>query len=428
MTPAVSRRDFFLGSAASAAGLTVLRPTAGKAAPSERVNLAVIGVRGRGQGLCTGFAGLEQARVATLCDIDASVLPDAVKVVAERQSSEPTTVTDLRRVLDDRSIDAIVVATPDHWHALATVWGCQAGKHVYVEKPASHLLWEGRKMVEAARKYDRVVQLGTQSRSTPHYLAMIEALRAGRIGKVRVAKAWNSQRRPDLEPRDDEPTPAGVDYNLWLGPAPERPFNRNRFHYTWHWQWDYGTGDVGNDGVHDLDIARWGLGVAGPSQVAFAGGRLANKRWETPDTVYASFHFPETEQLLVYEQRDWSPYVLEGYENGVAFYGSDGYILSGRAGWKLFEGNKPVPVESAPFRDVPHWENWLGCIKDGGRPHADIEEGHRSSSLAHLANIAFRVGRSLNFDPAAETISGDPEASALLRRTYREPFVVPEKV
>jgi predicted dehydrogenase len=428
MTPPVSRRSFLHGSAA--VGLTAFVPAASKAAPNERVNLAVVGVRGRGSGLAAGFAARDDAQVTCLCDVDRSVVPDVASAVAERQGGKsPRFETDLRRVLEDKSIDAIVVATPDHWHALATVWGCQAGKHVYVEKPASHNVWEGRKMVEAARKYNRVVQVGTQSRSAPGYLDMIECLRGGGIGKVHVAKAWNSQKRPDLDEQPDSPTPEGVDYNLWLGPAPERPFNRNRFHYAWHWLWDYGTGDCGNDGVHDLDIARWGLGVGLPTQVAGAGDKFANTHWETPDTLYVSYRFPETDTLLVYEQRDWSPYVQEEFENGVAFYGTDGYIVAGRARWLRFgPRNKPVPVEAKPFTDDPHRADFLTCIKQGGTPRADIEEGHRSAVLAHLANITFRVGRALKFDPATESIVGDSEASALLRRGYRKPFEVPEAV
>jgi predicted dehydrogenase len=426
MTPPLTRREVLQGTAA--AGLTVLSMSASKAAPNDRVNLAVIGVRGRGRGLVQGFAAMQDVQVTHLCDVDPDALKGPAREVAEREGNQPKLESDLRRVLDDPTVDAIAVATPDHWHALATVWGCRAGKHVYVEKPASHNVWEGRKMVEAARKYRRVVQVGTQSRSAPGYLDMIECLRSGGIGKVHLAKAWNSQRRPDLKDEPDGPVPEGVDYNLWTGPAPERPFNPNRFHYSWHWSWDHGTGDMGNDGVHDLDIARWGLGVGSPTTIACAGAKFANTHWETPDTVYVTFTFPESNAVLVYEQRDWSPYLQEGFENGVAFYGTEGYILAGRAGWRRFAGNKPVPVETKPFSDEPHRADFLACIKSGERPHADIEEGHLSSTLAHLGNIAFRVGRCLSFDGKTETIVGDSEASSLLRRSYRKPFEVPEQV
>ncbi len=430
-----NRRQFLDGSArtlaAGAAGLTILSRSAAKAAPSERIHLAVIGIRGRGHGLALGFAGMPDVAITHLCDVDSRLFAKIPAEVASRQQrSEPKVEQDIRRVLEDPTVDAVAVATPDHWHALATVWACQHGKHVYVEKPASHNIWEGRKMVEAARKYKRVVQLGTQSRSAAHYLDVMAALRSGRIGKVHMAKAWNSQLRPPMAPHEDTSVPRGVDYNLWLGPAPERPFNPNRFHSTWHWNWEYGTGDMGNDGVHDLDIARWGLGVTSPSSVSAAGGKLAfDDAKQVPDTQIVLFEFPESNQVLVYEQRDWSPYVQEGYENGVAFYGTEGYILVGRSGWKLIErGNKPVPTTSKAFSDDPHRRNFLDCIKSGDRPHADIEDGHLSSVLAHLGNIALRVGRRLNWDGQNETIAGDTEASALLRRSYRKPFEVPEAV
>jgi predicted dehydrogenase len=427
-----SNRRAFLGrSAAAAAGWTILSPRSGKAAPSDRVNVAVMGIRGRGGGLAQGFASLPGSKVTHLVDVDSNLFGNAVKAIGERQGSEPEAVTDFRRVLDNPHVDALVVATPDHWHAPATVFACQAGKHVYVEKPASHTLWEGRKMVEAARKYGRVVQVGTQSRSTPHYRHVIEeVLPSGRIGTVLQARAWNSQKRPDLSPQPDGPAPEGVDYAMWLGPAEDRPFNPNRFHYSWHWMWDFGTGDMGNDGVHDLDIARWGLGVGMPTSVSCTARKMVNQNWETPDSVFASFTFADSPAVLVFEQRDWSPYVEAGFENGVTFYGAKGRIEIGRSGWRLFEGNEQVPVESEPFSDRPHFEDFLACVASGDRPHADIEEGHRSAALPHLANIAFRTGRGcVTIDPETEQVVGDTEAQALTRRPqYRAPFVIPDQV
>ncbi len=418
-------RRAFLKETAAAATLALSGPAFAKASANEQVRIAVIGVRGRGRGLATGFAGLKESVVTHICDVDRSQIAAAVKGVAERQKTEPKAETDLRRLIDDKSIDAVAIATPDHWHAPATIWACQAGKHVYVEKPASHNVWEGRKMVEAARKHDRVVQLGTQSRSAPGYLEMIETLRAGKIGKVHMAKAWNSQLRRDIGRKADSGVPDGVDYDLWLGPAPARPFNVNRFHSTWHWNWDYGTGDMGNDGVHDLDIARWGLGARSPSVVAGMGTKLFfQDDQEIPDTQIITFTFPETKQVLVFEQRIWSPYVQEGNENGVAFYGTEGYIIAGRAGWRLImRDNKEEKVPTRKFSDVPHFVNFLECVKSSGkRPNADIEEGHLSSTLAHLGNIVARTGRQLTWDGATETIRGDTEAGALLRRSYRKPF------
>ncbi len=422
------RRGFLGAAGAVAVGLTT---RAGALPPSERVRLAVIGVRGRGRGLASGFAGRPDAEVATLCDVDARELGPVVAEVESRQGRPPATASDLRRVLDDPKIDAVVIATPDHWHALATVWACQAGKHVYVEKPASHNVAEGRTMVEAARKHDRVVQVGTQSRSAPGYVELIAFLRSGGIGRVHMAKAWNSQRRGSIGRKADGTIPSGVDYDLWLGPAPDRPFNENRFHSTWHWNWDYGTGDMGNDGVHDLDVARWGLGVDWPSSIAAVGGRLAygDDDAQVPDTQVVGFQFPGAGAVLAYEQRLWSPYVQEGFENGVAFYGTGGYVLAGRAGWRHYgERNALVAEHMRPFSDEPHRDDFLAAIRDGRRPNADIEDGHRSAALAHLGNIAVRVGRRLAFDGATGTIADDPAASALLTRAYRAPFAMPASV
>jgi predicted dehydrogenase len=426
----VPRRTFLAGStAALASTLGDARPTQASVPRADRIRLAVMGVRGRGRNLAEGFASMKDAEVVFLCDVDQGVLAPVASTVAELQGRSPKLEADFRRVLDDPSIDALVIATPDHWHAPATVFACQAGKHVYVEKPASHTLWEGKQMVAAARKYDRVVQVGTQSRSATGYIDLIQALRNGRIGKVRVAKAWNSQKRPDLIPEPDTAPPRDVDYDLWIGPSPKCPFNPNRFHYAWHWLWDFGTGDMGNDGVHDIDIARWGLDVGLPISVCATAGRFANVNWETPDTVYATFQFPDTDALLIFEQRDWSPYVQEGFENGVAFYGSEGYILAGRAGWRLFEAkNKEVPIDVKPFSDEPHKRDFLDAIREGRRPNADILEGHHSAALVHLANITHRVGRSLKFDPIQEGVIDDDQAQAFTRRTYRAPFGVSENV
>jgi len=431
MTTHPNRRAFLAGSTASlAAGLTVFSaPSRAKTAASERVNVAVMGIRGRGRSLAAGFAELDQAQVTHLIDVDTRLFDEVASDVEKRQGQRPETVEDFRRVLDNPNVDALVIATPDHWHAPATVLACQAGKHVYVEKPASHTLWEGRKMVEAARKYERVVQVGTQSRSAPHYQDVIRALRSGRIGDVLQAKAWNSQYRPNLTPWIEAQRPEGVNYDLWLGPAPKQPFHPNRFHYTWHWFWDYGTGDMGNDGIHDIDIARWGLDVGLPQSVSCTALKARNHHWETPDTVSAWFTFPESVITLIFEQRDWSPYTQQGYENGVAFFGTEGYILVGRSGWRLFLSNDEQPVESKPFSDRHHFDNFLEAIRNNSALNADIEDGHRSAALAHLANIAFKTGRhGLTFDPETETIVGDTEAQALTTKQYRKPFVVPEEV
>ena len=426
----LGRRELLVGAAATGLAMT-FKPSPAKASANERVNLCIIGVRGRGSGVGRNFAGLPDAQVTHICDVNETLLDAYGKSISEVQKSTPKSVKDLRRVLDDKSVDAIVVTTPDHWHALATIWGCQAGKHVYVEKPISNNIFEGRQMVAAARKYDRVVQVGTQSRSAEHYVEIMKLLHSGRIGRVHMAKAWNSQLRRKVPAVPDAPVPAGLDWDIWQGPAPERPFNPNRYTYGWRWLWDYGTGDMGNDGVHDLDIARWGLGVDYPTQVQCTADKLefVGDIQETPDSQVVTFTFPEKQAMLVYEQRLWSPYFQEGYENGVAFYGTDGYIVAGRQGWKLVEKRNNVASDNkASFSDIPHLQNFISCIKSGSRPNCDIEEGYKSTLLAHLGNLAFRVGRPLKFDAKAQQCTGDDEVNALFKRPGRKEFQIPDAV
>jgi predicted dehydrogenase len=420
------RRTFLL-----TAGAAALTCAAGKAEPSDRIRLAVIGVRGRGRGVGLNFARLSQCQVTHVCDVNEPLMAPYAKQVADVQKTTPKCVQDLREVLNDKSVDAIVVTTPDHWHALATIWGCQAGKHVYVEKPVSNNVFESHQAVEAARKYKMVVQTGTQSRSVPHYKEAIEYVRSGKLGTVHMAKAWNSQLRRRVEAVKDSPVPKGLDWNIWQGPAPERPYNDRRYSYGWRWFWDYGTGDMGNDGVHDLDIVRWGLGVATPSSVSCTGAKLFfdGDIQETPDTQVVTFTFPESKAVMVYEQRLWSPYHQEGFENGAAFYGTEAYMLLGRNGWKVVGRKNAVVLDKKEkFSDFPHLENFLSCIKSGKRPNCDIEDGHRSTLLAHLGNISYRVGRPFTFDGKTETIPGDEKANALLKRPGRKGFEIPEKV
>ncbi len=426
----ISRRRFLTQGALAPAAVSLLTRSV-KASPSDRVALCIVGVRGRGSSLAQNLAALPDVQITHVCDVNEPLLGSFAKRISEIQHSTPKPVQDLRRVLEDKTVDGIVVATPDHWHALATIWGCQAGKHVYVEKPISHNAFEGQQMVAAARRYKRVVQVGTQSRSVPHYREAIELLRGGRIGKVHMAKAWNSQLRRLVSAVADSPIPSGLDWDIWQGPAPERPFNNNRYTYGWRWMWEYGTGDMGNDGVHDLDIARWGLGVKFPSEVQCTADKLvfAGDIQEMPDTQVATFRFPEKQAMLIYEQRLWSPYWQEGFENGVAFYGTDGYMVIGRQGWKLVEKRNQVAWDKkVQFSDIPHLQNFVRCIKSGGELNCDIEEGYRSTLLAHLGNLSFRVGRSLKLDPEARTIIGDEEATALLKRTGRKEFRIPDQV
>ena len=421
----ISRRQFALSAAA----------TAMAAAPSDRIQLAVIGVRGQGRSLAARFATLPNCQVRTLCDVDPRVYARAANEVEKASGVRPPLVSDLRRVLDDRSIDAVVIATPDHWHCPATLLACAAGKDVYVEKPASHNLREGRWMVDAARRHQRIVQLGTQSRSRPSTRRAIEIARSGKLGKVLLAKAWNTQMRENIGRKPDSTPPKEVDYDTWIGPAPALPFSENRFHYQWHWHWNYGTGDMGNDGVHQLDIARWALGVEAPTKVTGSAAKLffVGDDQQTPDTMNINFEFLSG-QMLMFEMRDWNPYGLEGQENGVAVYGSDGYLhigrwANGKWGHRLYD-TKGKLVEDRSSNDDdndrPHLRNFLDCIKSRQAPNADIETGHRSSTLCHLGNIVARTGRAQSFDPAKEAIAADSEASQLLGRRYRSHWATPK--
>jgi predicted dehydrogenase len=394
----------------------------------NRIFLGFIGCGGMGTNHVNGYSARNDVEVAYVCDPDAEHLARAVKAVESAGKKSPKAVKDLRQVIDDKTVDAVVIATPDHWHAPAAILACEAGKHVYVEKPCAHNIREGRLMVEAARRHKRVIQVGTQSRSAKHIRDAMQALREGVIGEVLVSKAWNSQRRANIGHMKPEAIPATLDYDLWLGPAPHVPYQPNRLHYTWHWWYDFGTGDIGNDGVHDLDIARWGLGVeTHPSTITAAGTKLFfDDDQQFPDSQYVVFEYPGEgkfgqKRQLVYEQRIWSPYFQEGYENGNAFYGTKGVMILGKSGgWKVtLEGNKPGPSRQGALSLPDHYDNFLACIRDGKRPNADIEIGHLSASLCHLGNIAARTGRVIRFDPKKEQIKGDSRANALVRRSYR---------
>ena len=417
----VSRR-IFLG----AAGLVVAGGSVGaRASAAERVRIAVIGVRSRGKEIAAEFARQANAEVVAVCDIDDAVLPGAVKAVEGAGARAPRTEKDFRRVLDDKTIDAIAVATPDHWHALLTVLGCQAGKDVYCEKPASHNLVEGRRMVQAARKYNRVVQLGTQRRSMPHVKEAVELVQSGKLGKVGMARAWIHQQRQPIGHGKPGPVPAGVDYALWQGPAPDRPFMSNRFHYNWHWFWNWGTGEIGNNGIHGVDVARWGLGVDAPLTVLSGGGKYVfDDDQEVPDTQVATWEFPKA--AIVWEHRMWSTHGLEGSGFGIAFYGDKGTVIVDEKSWHVADGGKEGGQQTVG--QSAHIRNFLDCVRDRKAPNADIEIGHLSTRLCHMANIAHRVGRKLTFDAATETFPGDAEANRLLGREYSSRFEMPSHV
>jgi len=418
------------------------------AGANDRIRIAVMGIRGRGNFLAQGFAGRKDVEVTHLCDVDSRLFKDRSARVERAQGRKPKTVQDYRRMLDDKEIDAVVVATPDHWHALATVAACRAGKDVYVEKPASHNIWEGRKMVEAARKYKRVVQLGTQTRSAPYVREAIEYLRSGKLGEIHFVRVFNMKTRGVLPNRPDGKTPPGVDYEKWLGPAPLRPFNPNHFYGgTWNWKWVYSGGDIINDGVHQIDLARWVVDRKYPKAVHAAGGIFHFKDGQdTPDTQMVTFEY-DGGLVMTVAVTLWTPYMKKTIHEirksdkfpnwprnatKVEIYGTRGLMILGRhgGGWQVWNADgKPTVSRYGRQPWVHHAQNFIECLWNRKKPNADIEKGHLSTLLCHLGNISYRVGcRRLLFDGKTETFFNDKEANALLKRHYRAPYVISEEV
>ncbi len=424
----LNRRQFLGSSAKNAAGVAagVVSLSAAAAIAHgnlEKIRLGVIGIRNQGKELATSFASLPGASVTTVCDVDDSLFPAVVKSVEQLQGTAPSTERDFRRLLDNPEIDAVVIATPDHWHAVMTILACQAGKHVYVETPASHTIDEGTRMIAAARQYDRVVQSGLQQRSGAHFQSAIDYVRSGKLGRVRLAKAWTAHLRKSIGHKADCIAPQGVDYDLWQGPAPLKNFNPNRFHHNWHWNWDYGSGELGNWGVHMLDIARWGLEVTYPTQVSALGGQhYFDDDQQTPDTLLANYTFAG--KTIAWEHRLWSHQGIEGRSTAVAFHGDQGTLIVDRGGWKVYGQSESATSDSSNCA-TPHHQNFLDSIRTRSRPTADIEIGHISTTLCHLGNIAYRVGRTVQFDPQMQQFVRDPVADVLLARDYRSPWSLP---
>jgi predicted dehydrogenase len=423
----LSRRQFLghsaRNAAGAAAGMVGLSSTVALADRSKQIRVGVIGVRNQGKNLAERLARFADVEVAALCDVDSSLQSAAMKAVAEHQESTPTWQGDFRRILDDASIDAVVIATPDHWHAVMGVLACQAGKDVYLEKPVSHTVEEGTRLVEAARKYDCVMQTGLQQRSGAHFQSAIETVRSGQLGNVKFARAWIANSRRSMKPKRDEPVPAGVDYEMWLGPAQDRPFNVNRFHHQWHWFQDYGTGELGNWGVHLLDVARWGLDVGLPERVSASGGNYVFQGdLEMPDTMLATFAYPE--HTITWEHRLWSNHGVEGRGSGVAFHGEKGTLVVDRSGWKVYDSKERLTSDASELANS-HLRNFIDSIRTRQRPNADIEVGHASTTLCHLGNIAWRLGREVRFDEESQSFVQDEDANALLTKNYRGEWALP---
>lgn len=428
-----TRRDILKatvpGSLAMMALPTIIPSTAFGA--NDRMRVAVIGINGRGKDHIKGFMSQDNVEVATLCDVDNVVLQTGAKAFEEKYSKKVQTEGDLRKVYEDKSIDAVSIATPNHWHALAAIWACQAGKDVYVEKPACHNLFEGRKLVEAATKYNRIVQHGVQLRSSVAMQEAIKHLRDGLIGKVYMARGTVYKWRPDIGDLGKSPVPEGLNWDLWQGPAQVRDFSKNYVHYNWHWFWDYGNGDVGNQGIHETDLCMWGLNVGLPETITSAGGKyLWNDCKETPEVLSTTYNYPKEGKVIQMEVRPWMTNKEDGVEVGNIFYGDKGYmVINGYADYKTYLGKNREP---GPARNAggDHYKNFVEAVraKDKSMLNGPVETAHLAASIAHLGNISYRLGRTLHFDPTKETFVGDKEANAMLTRKYRAPYVVPDKV
>ncbi|MCL4852361.1 MAG: Gfo/Idh/MocA family oxidoreductase [Bryobacteraceae bacterium] len=431
-----NRRSFLQGAAVAAVAGSASRILGA----NDRVNVAVVGLGGRGRAHVTEWAKVPGSRIVALCDVDQAAL-ERGQALAEKATGEKAKgYVEMRKLFEDKDIDAVSMPLPNHWHALATIWACQAGKDVYIEKPACHNVWEGKKMVEAARKYNRMVQIGSQSRTVPMKIRAMQLLKEGVIGKVYLAKGLCYKRRPSIGHKPDGPVPPGVNWDLFLGPAPMRPFNENRFKYNWHWFWDTGNGDIGNQGVHEMDIARWGLGVAYPkSVVSFGGKYIYDDDQETPNTQYASLDYGGMQ--IDFEVRgiftDGTQAMPRQGRNTVGdlFYGADGYMSVDDDGFQVYKGEKHEKVmdeKAAPgvSSTMAHMDNFAKAVRSRNYKDltADVELGVISADLCHLANIAYRVGRKLTFNAQASQFVNDAAASKLLTRDYRKPYVVPDKV
>ena len=436
-TSRTPRRQFIKSSSVSISTLATVHLTSGlrAASPNEKVSLGIIGPGGMGRNHIVNINKRKDVEIAFVCDPDTNHQANAAKLVESGSGIKPKQVGDLREILEVKSVDAVFIATPDHWHAPTAILAAEAGKHVYVEKPCSHNVHEGRLMIEAARRNKRVMQVGTQSRSTKHVMKAMELLHNGAIGRVLVAKAWNSQKRSSIGKATPSAPPSHLDFETWLGPASKLPYQRNMLHGIWRWWRAFGTGDMGNDGVHDLDIARWGLGVTThPRRIAALGGKyFFDDDQQFPDTQNVLFEYaPSAEdgrpRQLIFEQRIWAPYFEQGYENGNAFYGTNGFMLLAKhGGWKLIGSRNKLREQMSGSPDLrAHHDDFFRSIREGGTPNADIEIGHLSSSLCHLGNIATRIGRVLEFDPKHEQIADDVEANAMLSREYRKHWGKPD--
>jgi predicted dehydrogenase len=417
----IDRRSFLAGT--TAATLVLASKNARAAAANDTVVLALMGANSRGSQLAADFAHESGAEIAYVCDCDERAIDKGIKVVTSNGGRAPKGVKDFRRALDDPAVDGLICAAPNHWHAAATILACAAGKHVYVEKPVSHTPEEGEKMIAAARRANRVVQVGLQRRSAPLYKKVIDLVREGTIGRVLYARSVYFANRPTIGHGKQTPVPSWLDYDLWQGPAPTRPFQDNLIHYNWHFFWHWGNGELGNNGVHTIDICRWALDVDYPSRVTATGARLRfHDDQQTPDTYNVTFDCDG--RIMVWQAICWSEqYDVKGAIS-IELRGEDGTLYVDDSGYSIYDPQqKVIKQEKLGRDDKAHIRNFLNSVQDSSRPNADIEIGHKSTLFCHLGNIACRTGQPLEINPSNGHITGNTSAEALWAREYRKGWI-----
>ena len=444
----VTRRNFIkraiVGSAALSFG-GVLEGFSAKSynnivGANERIKVGAIGVNSRGRALACNFAKQKNCEIVGVCDVDSRALQKCKEAVLKIKENSIGEYKDLRMMLENKNIDAVLIATPDHWHAPAALLAVKAGKHVYLEKPCSHSPEEGEILIKGAQKYNRIMQMGNQRRSWPNVVEAIEELKNGIIGNVYFGKSWYTNNRPSIGIGKEVPVPEWLDWDLWQGPAPRVTYKDNIHPYNWHWFWHWGTGEALNNGTHEIDVVRWGLGLDFPTAVSSEGGRFRYKDdWETPDTQTIDIRFGD-DCLVTWEGRSCNSRDTEGRDRGVIFYGEGGALETGHNGYRIFDmKNKLVkelaskdvidgrdPNSPSANLDMGHIADFIDAIKTNRRPNGDIEELHKSTLLVQLGNIAWRTGHRLMIDPSNGHIVNDPEAQRLWSRTYEpgwEPIV-----
>jgi len=429
------RRKFIKDAGIAGAGITILNfPLFGKKAPSNKVILAVMGVNSRGAYLAKSFATLPDVEVAYICDVEDKAIQNGLEALKDA-AKKPIIVKDIRKLVAQKDFDAVVIATPDHWHAPATILSVAHGKHVYVEKPCGHNPYEGELLIQAMKKYGKQIQMGNQRRSFPNLTAVVEEVHAGLLGNAYFGKSWYTNNRKSIGFGKKVPVPSTLDFSLWQGPAPRREYQDNLVHYNWHWFWNWGTGESCNNGTHEIDCCRWFLQLDYPSKVTSAGGRYAFKDdWQTPDTQAASFEFGN-KATIAWESRSCNNNPVEGAGRGFIIYGDKGTLVNGGSDdYKIFDtDNKLVremksdvkadpnnPVSANGNLDFFHFDNFIKAVKGESKLNSPMNEAHKSILLCHLANIAQRTGTTLHCDPTNGHIKGNSEAMALWRRSYEK--------